>query len=87
MLIRAFLALNLLTPEVILEARKEIKTGTSVQLDWSLQNLSFTIAGRQPLKHTVIDYKETLKSFVHDDCVSFNTQTGSQWVSHIQDFG
>ncbi|TVY36803.1 hypothetical protein LSUB1_G005673 [Lachnellula subtilissima] len=73
------LALNLLTPSTVLDARSEIKTGISVQLDWSLDNLGATISGRKNLEHSFIDYKALLNVYGHDDSVSFNTQCGSQW--------
>jgi hypothetical protein len=71
--------LNLLTPEVVLAAKDEIKVGTSVQLDWSLQNLRFTTS-RQKLDHEIIDYYPSKGRYIHDDVVKFNTQCGSQWV-------
>lgn len=74
------LALNLLTPSTVLDARSEIKAGISVQLDWSLNNLGSTIAGRKNLEHSFIDYKALANIYVHDDSISFNTQCGSQWV-------
>jgi hypothetical protein len=73
-------ALNLLTPAVVLEASKEIKTGRRVQLDWSLDNVNFPSIGRKQFEHKIVDLAP--HGFVAlDDEIHMNTQSGSQWDS------
>jgi hypothetical protein len=83
-------ALNYLTPDLILAATKEIKTGISIQLDLSLNHFDHLGAGRQGFNHQIIDFKERLKGtdleiVAHDDVLTLNTQSSSQWdgLRHI----
>ncbi|KAF2401038.1 DUF1446-domain-containing protein [Trichodelitschia bisporula] len=73
--------LNLLTPPIVAQAGREIQTGRSVSLNWGLEKLAETIAGRTPLKHTIIDWRKEGKSegYIFDDEITVNTQSGSQW--------
>ncbi|EXJ63661.1 uncharacterized protein A1O5_11422, partial [Cladophialophora psammophila CBS 110553] len=76
--------LNYLTPEVILQATKEIKAGVTVQLDLPLSHFDHLGAGRQGFSHQMIDFKERLKGtdldiVAHDDVLTLNTQSSSQW--------
>jgi len=75
------LAINLLTPSVVLEARDEIRTGRSVQLDWALNNLQFPGFGRKRFEQKVIDLTHELDNCGFDDEIHINTQSGSQWDS------
>ncbi|KEF51121.1 uncharacterized protein A1O9_12844 [Exophiala aquamarina CBS 119918] len=68
--------LNLLTPEIVQEAAREIRTGIRVPLDYPVDHLLQPSHGRQPLQHTVIRGK---KKVSHDDVISMNTQISSQW--------
>jgi hypothetical protein len=73
-----------LTPEVVQEASKEIKAGISIQLDLPLDHFQQRVAGREGFKHEIFDFKERLAGTMyeftgHDDVVSFNTQSSSQW--------
>lgn len=73
--------LNLLTPEVVTEAAKEIRTGVRVSLDWPLDKPYAPSFGRQRLSHHIVQ-KRTADSHdraVNDDIVTFNTQGSSQW--------
>ncbi|GAB7349369.1 hypothetical protein MBLNU459_g8495t1 [Dothideomycetes sp. NU459] len=72
--------LNLLTPDVIRTASKEIKTGETIQLDWRLNNVQFPGFGRKEFSQTVIDLK-SLGFSALDDELYINTQSGSQWDS------
>lgn len=72
--------LNLLTPAVVQQASKEIRTGEHVQLDWCLENVQFPGFGRKQFKQTVIDLAPLGFSGL-DDEVYINTQSGSQWDS------
>jgi len=63
--------LNLLTPEVVTEASKEIRTGVRKGLDARIDYLARPPHDRQPLKHTVIHKHPRA---VHDDLLDFNTQ-------------
>ena len=68
--------LNLLTPQVVLEAKKEIHEGESVALNWGMRHLKHPGFGRKPLVHKVFD----LPPFIaYDDEIEVNTQAGSQW--------
>ncbi|KAJ9640577.1 hypothetical protein H2204_003205 [Knufia peltigerae] len=71
-------AINLLTPSVVKESSKEIRTGRHVQLDWPLNNQQFPGYDRKPFEHKVIDHKP-LGICGFDDEVWMNTQSGSQW--------
>lgn len=69
--------LNLLTPEVVMRAREEIKTGKSVALNWGLDRLSDVQMGRSVLKHSHVDWRDKGYDFwCYDDEISINTQTG-----------
>lgn len=68
--------LNLLTPDVVSEAHKEIQKGESVALNWRMDNVRKPGFGRKPLEHKIFD----LAPFkAHDDEIHINTQAGSQW--------
>lgn len=73
-------ALNLLTPDVVARASKEITTGEHVQLDWSLDNVQFPGFGRKEFQQTVVDLAP-LGFKAIDDEIYINTQSGSQWDS------
>lgn len=63
--------LNLLTPDVVVEAAKEIRTGSRIGLDLPIDYLGKPSHGRQGLAHNVI-WKSPRS--VHDDEIAFNTQ-------------
>lgn len=63
--------LNLLTPDVVREAAKEIQTGVRVALDHSMNRLVKPSHNRAGLKHTIIPGK-TNPTF--DDAIDLNTQ-------------
>jgi hypothetical protein len=74
------LALNLLSPRVVLNASREIKHGEHVQLDWSMDKLDCPSMGRIALEHRIKDM--TKHGFIGlDDEIRINTQTSSQWDS------
>lgn len=68
--------LNLLTPEVVVEAAKEIRSGVRISLDWPLSLPSYPSFGRDPFKQEKI-----LRSpnCVYDDVLTFNSQGSTQW--------
>lgn len=69
--------LNLLTPEnTARAAREEIRDGGRVSVDLHLGHLTPPCFGRAALEHRVW-LKEP--RIVHDDSLSFNTQSSSQW--------
>ena len=73
--------LNLLTPDVVQEAKKEIIKGESVCLNWEMHRILKPGFGRKPLEHRPFH----LKPFTaNDDELSFNTQSGSQWDGFSQ---
>lgn len=68
--------LNLLTPEVIVEAAKEIKTGIRISLDWPLSMPSYPSFDRNPFKHELVLRNPNC---VYDDILAFNSQGSTQW--------
>ena len=85
-----YVALNYLTPDLVLAATKEIKAGITLQLDLPLNHFEHLGAGRQGFGHQIIDFKERLKGtdleiVAHDDVLTLNTQSSSQWdgLRHI----
>jgi hypothetical protein len=65
--------LNLLTPEVVTEAAKEIRTGRRIGLNLPMDYLGKPSHGRQGLDHKII-WKSPRS--VHDDEIALNTQVG-----------
>ena len=68
--------LNLLTPDVIRAARDEIQLGISVAINWSLDNCATPHSYRKPPEHRIKPLPDWTG---HDDEISMNTQSGSQW--------
>ncbi|KAH4089129.1 hypothetical protein HBH70_026490 [Parastagonospora nodorum] len=68
--------LNMIVPETVVEAAKEIKTGVRIGLDLPMDFLARPSHNRLRLTHTLVRKDPRL---VHDDCVSFNTQISTQW--------
>lgn len=68
--------LNLLTPERVVEAAKEIRTGVRISLDWPLSMPSHPSFNRDPFKQEIV-----LRSpnCIFDDILSFNSQGSTQW--------
>lgn len=68
--------LNLLTPEIIVEAAKEIRTGVRISLDWPLSMPSYPSFNRDPFKQEIV-----LRSpnCIYDDILTFNSQGSTQW--------
>jgi hypothetical protein len=66
--------LNLLTPDVVVEASKEIQTGVRVGLDFPVNYLAHPTHNRTAMTHNII-WKQPRA--VHDDEVTFNTQVCS----------
>jgi hypothetical protein len=73
------LALNNLTPEIRLEAAKEVMYGQVFQLDWPYEKIGKPAFGRTGLHHKIINYQPITGEMAHDDEVTLNTQCGSQW--------
>jgi hypothetical protein len=68
--------LNLLTPESVQEAAKEIKTGVRVSLDWHMSKPAHPFFGRQIFYHHM---HNKAPRTVNDDILLFNTQCSTQW--------
>lgn len=68
--------LNLLTPEVIVEAAKEIRTGIRISLDWPLSMPSYPSFDRNPFKQELVLRNPNC---IYDDILSFNSQGSTQW--------
>ncbi|KAJ5037550.1 uncharacterized protein L3040_007722 [Drepanopeziza brunnea f. sp. 'multigermtubi'] len=71
-------SLNLLTPENAREAQKEIKSGTSVALNWTVECVHEPGFARQKAEHNFKNLKP-LGFVAWDDIIHINTQSGSQW--------
>ncbi|KAL4982286.1 hypothetical protein BDW68DRAFT_182690 [Aspergillus falconensis] len=68
--------LGMLTPEVVLMAASEIRTGRRVTMGWELPKFEHPNLGRQPCKHQIIPL---LEGAAFDDIYTFNPQQSSQW--------
>jgi len=70
--------INLLTPEVVANAAKEVKAGISVVLNWPLNRLHEPGFGRIQTEHKFIDWrtKGSHPFFSYDDELRINTQSG-----------
>lgn len=68
--------LNLLTPEVIVEAAKEIQTGIRISLDWPLSMPRYPSFDRLPFRQELV---LRTPRCIYDDILTFNTQGSTQW--------
>jgi hypothetical protein len=68
--------LNYLTPQVVVEAAKEIQTGVRISLDWPLSMPSHPSFDRDPFKHELVLRNPRC---VYDDILTFNSQGSTQW--------
>jgi len=71
-------SLNLLTEENTLEAQREIRSGTSIALNWKLECVHDPAFGREKPQHRFKDLSP-LGIVSYDDIIHINTQSGSQW--------
>jgi len=71
--------LNLLTPDVVLNAKNEIKTGKSVVMNWSLDRVHEPGFNRVKPTFDVFDWHKISDWYSYDDSIVINTQSGSQW--------
>ena len=69
-------ALNLLTPQVIREAAKEIRDGIRVCTDLPLDFLKQPFFHRDVFRHEI---RRKEPRFVNDDWIGLNTQSVTQW--------
>jgi hypothetical protein len=68
--------LNLLTPDRVLEAKKEIQLGIRVAINWPLNNCSTPHSNRRKPEHQIVPLPGWEGN---DDEIHMNTQSGSQW--------
>lgn len=68
--------LNLLNPERVVEAAKEIRTGVRISLDWPLSMPSHPSFNRNPFKQELVLRNPNC---VYDDILTFNSQGSTQW--------
>ncbi|RAH46739.1 uncharacterized protein BO95DRAFT_513721 [Aspergillus brunneoviolaceus CBS 621.78] len=68
--------LNLLTPEVIVAAAKEIRTGVRISLDWPLSMPTYPSFERDPFHQRIVHRRPNC---INDDILTFNTQGSTQW--------
>lgn len=69
-------ALNMLTPETVVAAAQEIKTGERVSLDWHLNKPSRPSFDRPPFE---VKLRNNAGRAINDDELHFNTQCSTQW--------
>ncbi|KAJ9136896.1 Major facilitator superfamily transporter [Pleurostoma richardsiae] len=69
-------ALNLLTPETVVAAAQEIKTGERISLDWHLNKPSRPSFDRPPFE---VKLRNSHGRTINDDELHFNTQCSTQW--------
>lgn len=61
-------------------AGKEVQTGVSVSLSWSVEYIKEPGYMRMAPKHTVVNWMDRPNGvYSYDDEISINTQSGSQW--------
>ncbi|EPE03562.1 major facilitator superfamily [Ophiostoma piceae UAMH 11346] len=74
-------ALNMLTPDTVAQAAKEIRTGDRVSLDWYLNRPNQPSFDRPAFQWKRIVRKTPAGAdrTVNDDYLAFNTQGSSQW--------
>lgn len=78
--------LNLLTKEVVLQAKNEIQIGKSVSLNWSMEKQHQPGFNRKGLQHKFVDWRVKAKEsggpdlFSYDDEITVNTQAGKLGV-------
>lgn len=74
--------LNLLTPQVVLSAKDEIRTGKSISLNWGLEKQHRPGFNRTSLQHKFIDWRVKATEsgvsdfYSYDDEITVNTQAG-----------
>jgi hypothetical protein len=70
--------INLLTPDVVQNAVKEVRTGKSVSLNWGLEKIHQPGFGRTKLQHKIVNWreKEGFSFYSYDDEITLNTQAG-----------
>lgn len=68
--------LNLITPDTIVRAAKEIQTGVRISLDWPLSKPSHPSFGRKGFQQEIVHRSPNC---INDDILTFNTQGSSQW--------
>lgn len=68
--------LNLITPESVLQASKDIRHGIRVSTDLPLDRFQPPINNRGPFHHEI---RSKTPRPSNDDVLTFNTQSASQW--------
>ena len=72
--------LNLLTPELVAAAAKEIKTGESISLDLPMDHFRYPFFNRERFEWKVKNWAEPPHlTRINDDVLTFNTQSSTQW--------
>ncbi|KAJ5769832.1 uncharacterized protein N7511_001883 [Penicillium nucicola] len=68
--------LNLLTPQRVVKAATEIRTGVRISLDWPLSMPSHPSFNRDPFKQEIV---LRTPNCIFDDILTFNSQGSTQW--------
>ena len=68
--------LNLITPESVLQASKDIRHGIRISTDLPLDRFQPPINNRAPFHHEI---RSKTPRPSNDDVLTFNTQSASQW--------
>jgi hypothetical protein len=79
--------INLLTPDVVQNAVKEVKTGESVSLNWGLEKIHQPGFGRTNLQHKFVNWREKqgYSFYSYDDEITVNTQAGNVFAQMMFD--
>jgi hypothetical protein len=65
----------------VLDATREINSGSHLQLDWELHNVQFPGFNRKEFAQKKVNFADFSDFCAMDDEISINTQAGSQWDS------
>lgn len=79
--------INLLTPDVVLNAVKEVRTGKAVSLNWGLEKIYQPGFGRTKLQHQFVNWreKEGVSFYSYDDEITINTQSGNALAQSLSE--
>jgi hypothetical protein len=77
--------INLLSPDVVVQAAKEIRTGKRVSLNWGLEKMHQPGFGRTKLQHKFVNWREKdgFDFYSYDDEITINTQAGMFFMESL----
>lgn len=77
--------INLLTPDVLVKAASEIRTGKRLSLNWGLEKIHEPGFERSKLRHKIINWREKngFDFYSYDDEITVNTQAGNVFMGRF----